>query len=145
MKALIQRASEASVTVDGETIGAIDKGLVVLLGVEKEDNSDSVKRMADRLSAYRVFSDDEGKMNLSVSDVGGSLLIVSQFTLAADTRKGLRPGFSSAAAPALAEQLYEELIATIAARDIPVATGQFAADMQVALVNDGPVTFLLEV
>ena len=145
MKALIQRVTEASVSVDKKIIGEIGIGLLVLLGVEKDDDNSSVEKMANRLLAYRVFSDAEGKMNLSVSDVKGGLLVVSQFTLAADTRKGLRPGFSSAASPQLAEKLYEALLTTIRDREVQVETGQFAADMQVSLVNDGPVTFLLEV
>lgn len=145
MKALIQRVTQASVSVEGDIIGSIGPGLLVLLGVEQQDDDSSVEKMADRLLAYRVFSDAEGKMNLSVRDITGSLLIVSQFTLAADTRKGLRPGFSRAAKPEDARRLYESLVNTIKQRDIAVATGQFAADMQVSLVNDGPVTFLLEI
>ncbi|WP_101758900.1 D-aminoacyl-tRNA deacylase [Oceanicoccus sp. KOV_DT_Chl] len=145
MKALIQRVSTASVVVDNKKIGEIGQGLLVLLGVEKQDNEQSVEKMAARLTAYRVFSDAEGKMNLSVSDINGAMLMVSQFTLAADTRKGLRPGFSSAASPDLAEHLYELLVETIRRQSVVVETGQFAADMQVSLVNDGPVTFLLEV
>ncbi len=145
MKALIQRVSEARVAVNGEVIGEIGQGLLVLLGVEKVDDEAAVERMANRLLAYRVFSDDDGKMNLSVSDIQGGLLVVSQFTLAADTRKGLRPGFSSAAAPAIAEELYLSLVEKIRQREMTVATGKFAADMQVQLTNDGPVTFLLEV
>lgn len=144
MKALIQRVSRAAVSVDGETVGTIGQGLLVLLGVEKADNSNTVLRMAEKLLAYRVFSDAEGKMNLSVSDIGGSLLVVSQFTLAADARKGLRPSFSAAAAPEMANTLYEHLVEVLR-QHIDVASGIFAADMQVELVNDGPVTFLLEV
>ena len=145
MKALIQRVTEASVTVDNKIIGEINQGLLVLLGVEKQDDEAAVDKMVDRLLAYRVFSDAEGKMNLSVSDIAGGLLVVSQFTLAADTKKGLRPGFSSAAKPDVAEKLYESLVEKIRQRSVTVATGQFAADMKVALVNDGPVTFMLEV
>ena len=144
MKALIQRVTEASVAVEGEVVGEIKQGLLVLLGVEKNDDEATVNKMVSRLLAYRVFSDEEGKMNLSVADIAGSILLVSQFTLAADTRKGLRPGFSTAAAPAVAEQLYEQAKAEIARNNITLACGRFAADMQVALVNDGPVTFLLE-
>lgn len=144
MKALIQRVTESQVTVEGEIVGAIGRGLLVLLGVEKHDNDDIAERMVERLLAYRVFSDEAGKMNLSVSDIGGGLLVVSQFTLAADTRKGLRPSFSSTAPPAEAERLYELVVKQIADRNVEVATGRFAADMQVSLVNDGPVTFLLE-
>lgn len=145
MKALIQRVTEASVSVKGDTIGSIGPGLLVLLGIEQQDNDSSVEKMAERLLAYRIFSDTEGKMNLSVRDIAGSLLIVSQFTLAADTRKGLRPSFSCAAKPDQARWLYESLANTIKQRGITVATGQFAADMQVSLVNDGPVTFMLEI
>ncbi len=145
MKALLQRVTAASVSVNRETVGQIEQGLLVLLGVEKNDDELIAKKLMDRLLAYRVFSDTEGKMNLSVKDIGGSVLLVSQFTLAADTRKGLRPGFSSAAAPVQAEALYEFCVEKISEQGVAVATGQFAADMQVSLVNDGPVTFLLEV
>lgn len=145
MKALIQRVTEASVTVDGQVIGAIGQGLLVLLGVERNDNEQLVERMAERLLAYRVFADDAGKMNLSLADIGGELLLVSQFTLAADTRKGLRPGFSSAAKPDQAELLYQLLGEKIQQRGVLLATGKFAADMKVSLVNDGPVTFMLEI
>ena len=144
MKALIQRVTKAAVDVDGETIGAIDQGLLVLLGVEKNDTKAEVEKMAKKLLAYRVFSDEQGKMNCSVSDIQGGLLIVSQFTLAAETKKGLRPGFSSAAEPARAEALYQQLVSAVNESGLLVQTGQFAADMQVSLVNDGPVTFLLE-
>jgi D-tyrosyl-tRNA(Tyr) deacylase len=145
LKALIQRVTQASVTVDDEIIGEINQGLLVLLGVEKNDDAASVEKMVDRLLAYRVFSDDGGKMNLSVRDINGSLLVVSQFTLAADTKKGLRPGFSSAAKPDVAEQLYLSLLERVKLSGVNVASGSFGADMQVALVNDGPVTFMLEV
>ncbi|ARN73567.1 D-aminoacyl-tRNA deacylase [Oceanicoccus sagamiensis] len=144
MRALIQRVTEASVTVDNTMIGEINQGLLVLLGVEKHDDETTVDKMVERLLAYRVFSDPDGKMNLSVTDINGALLVVSQFTLAADTKKGLRPGFSSAAKPAIAEKLYQQLVEKIRQKSMTVATGQFAADMQVSLVNDGPVTFLLE-
>lgn len=144
MKALIQRVTQASVQVNQQTVGEIDEGLLVLLGVEKDDTETTVERMASKLLAYRVFGDEQGKMNLSVQDVAGQLLIVSQFTLAADTRKGLRPGFSGAAEPLVAEQLYESLVEMLRQQGASVASGQFAADMKVQLVNDGPVTFLLE-
>lgn len=144
MKALIQRVTQASVQVNQQTVGEIDEGLLVLLGVEKDDTETTVERMASKLLAYRVFGDEQGKMNLSVQDIAGQLLVVSQFTLAADTRKGLRPGFSGAAEPLVAEQLYESLVEMLRQQGASVATGQFAADMKVQLVNDGPVTFLLE-
>lgn len=144
MKALLQRVSEASVRVDGETVGEIGRGLLVLLGVERADSEVTAERMVERLLAYRVFPDDEGRMNRSVTDIGGQLLLVSQFTLAADTRKGLRPGFSSAAEPARAQQIYEHMLAKLNERGIDTACGRFGADMKVALINDGPVTFLLE-
>ncbi|CCK74551.1 MAG: D-tyrosyl-tRNA(Tyr) deacylase [Oleispira antarctica] len=143
MKALIQRVSEASIKVSGRTLSAIDQGLVVLLGVEKEDSSLDVDKLLHKVSHYRIFADDDGKMNLNVQQINGSLLIVSQFTLAADTKKGLRPGFSSAAEPILAEALYDEFITKAKNQQISVGTGQFGADMQVALINDGPVTFWL--
>ena len=144
MKALIQRVSRASVAVAGEEVGVIGQGLLVLLGVEKGDSRSTADRLLDRV-AYRVFGDNEGKMNCSVSDVGGGVLLVSQFTLAADTRKGLRPGFSSAAPPAMAEELYDYLCDQLPQRCASYGCGRFDADMQVSLVNDGPVTFLLEV
>ena len=144
MKALIQRVSSARVEVDGEIVGAIERGLLVLLGVEKDDGENQVARMAERLLSYRVFPDSENRMNCSVVDIGGAVLIVSQFTLAADTKKGTRPSFSSAAVPEIAEMLYEKLVSVLRESNLPVATGRFGADMQVHLVNDGPVTFLLE-
>lgn len=144
MKALIQRVTQASVQVNQSTVGKIGRGLLVLLGVEQKDSEATVERMSEKLLAYRVFADEQGKMNLSVRDIAGELLVVSQFTLVADTRKGLRPGFSGAAAPLLAEQLYESLVEKLRQQGASVATGQFAADMKVQLVNDGPVTFLLE-
>lgn len=143
MKALIQRVSEASVKVEGETISAIERGLVVLLGVERGDSSADVDKLLHKVSHYRIFADSDDKMNLNVQQIEGSLLIVSQFTLAADTKKGLRPGFSTAAEPEVAETLYEEFISKAKSQKIPVGTGQFGADMQVSLINDGPVTFWL--
>ena len=145
MKALIQRVSEARVAVAGEVVGQIQQGLLVLLGVEREDNLQKLERLADKLVAYRVFADADGKMNASLRDIAGEILLVSQFTLAAETKKGLRPGFSTAAAPALAEDLYRAMIEALRSRGVEVATGRFAADMQVSLTNDGPVTFMLEV
>ncbi|MDF3935115.1 D-aminoacyl-tRNA deacylase [Pseudomonas citronellolis] len=144
MKALIQRVSAARVEVDGEIVGSIDQGLLALVGVEPQDDEAGAQRLLHKLLNYRVFADIEGKMNLSLGDVGGGLLLVSQFTLAADTRKGLRPSFSSAAPPAQGAALFEHLVDQARARHPLVATGRFGANMQVHLVNDGPVTFLLE-
>ena len=145
MKCLLQRVTQASVTVAGKVVGKIDQGLLVLVGVEPEDAEQTVTRMAERLLRYRVFSDDEGKMNLNVAQVQGSILLVSQFTLAADTTSGNRPGFSTAAPPEQASNLCDQLAGALRKGDVRVETGRFGADMQVALVNDGPVTFLLEV
>ncbi len=145
MKALIKRVAGARVEVAGELVGAIDQGLLALVGVEPQDSPESVAKLLHKLLNYRVFGDAEGKMNLSLSDVGGGLLLVSQFTLAADTRSGLRPSFSSAAPPAQGEALFELLVEQARARHPQVASGRFGAAMQVHLVNDGPVTFLLEV
>ncbi|MGU5540759.1 D-aminoacyl-tRNA deacylase [Aeromonas hydrophila] len=145
MIALIQRVSEASVTVEGEVTGAIGQGLLVLLGVEQGDDEAKADKLLHKVSGYRIFSDENGKMNLNVSQAGGSLLVVSQFTLAADTNKGIRPSFSGGANPVEAERLYDYFVAQAAASGIPTATGRFAADMKVALVNDGPVTFWLQV
>ncbi len=145
MKALIQRVSHASVSVDEEIVGEIAQGLLVLLGVDKGDDEASADKLVKKLLAYRVFSDAEDKMNASVRDVEGGILLVSQFTLSADTKKGLRPSFSSAAAPAEAQRLYDYVEAQLRASHPQVATGIFAADMKVSLLNDGPVTFLLEV
>lgn len=144
MKALIQRVTTASVTVEGQVIGAIDHGLMALIGVEKGDSEANADKLLHKLLHYRVFSDEAGKMNHNLQQAQGGLLLVSQFTLAADTRKGLRPGFSSAAPPEEGERLFDYLVAHAQQAGPPVATGQFGADMQVALVNDGPVTFMLE-
>ncbi|ATH77230.1 D-tyrosyl-tRNA(Tyr) deacylase [Halomonas sp. NyZ770] len=144
MKALIQRVTTASVTVEGQVIGAIDHGLMALIGVEKGDSEANADKLLHKLLNYRVFSDEAGKMNHNLQQAQGGLLLVSQFTLAADTRKGLRPGFSSAAPPEEGERLFDYLVARAQQAGPPVATGQFGADMQVALVNDGPVTFMLE-
>ena len=144
VKSLIQRVTRAQVTVKGVTVGAIERGLLVFVGLESADDTSSVERMAERILGYRVFPDDTGRMNRSVRDIGGGVLLVSQFTLAADTRKGTRASFSPAADPEVARRLYEQLVAAVRTCHADVATGQFAADMQVALVNDGPVTFLLE-
>ena len=144
MIALIQRVTQAKVDVNGETIGQIGKGLLVLLGVEKEDNQEKADKLAEKVLNYRIFSDENDKMNLNVQQAQGELLIVSQFTLAADTQKGLRPSFSTGAPPALANELYEYFIQKCGEK-LPVSTGKFAADMQVSLTNDGPVTFWLNV
>lgn len=143
MKALIQRVSNAHVEVNGEVVGKIDQGLLVLLGVERDDNRERAEKLLDKLLQYRVFSDAEGKMNLSVRDIAGGVLLVSQFTLAADTGKGLRPSFSSAGSPELARELYDYATRYLREHHHDVATGIFAADMKVQLTNDGPVTFLL--
>ena len=144
MKALLQRVSHAAVEVDGKIVGEIQAGLLVFLGVEKTDSDDHCKRLLDKILAYRVFSDEHGKMNLNLMQVAGELLVVSQFTLVADTQKGLRPGFSKAGLPEASRRLYERFIFLAQEKGISVEAGQFGADMQVSLVNDGPVTFLLE-
>lgn len=145
MKALIQRVSQARVDVDDKTIGQINHGILVLLGVDKGDTQAVADKLLQKVISYRIFSDPEGKMNLSLKDIEGELLVISQFTLAADTRKGLRPSFSSAAPPAVGEALYEYFIDQASKTLGHVQTGQFGADMKVSLLNDGPVTFLLEV
>ncbi|HCJ28827.1 MAG TPA: D-tyrosyl-tRNA(Tyr) deacylase [Pseudomonas sp.] len=144
MKALIQRVRHARVEVAGEVVGGIDQGLLVLVGVERGDDQARADKLLHKLLRYRVFSDEQGKMNRSLTDVGGGLLLVSQFTLAADTGSGLRPSFSSAAPPQLGEELYEYLLAQARRQHPQVACGRFGAHMQVHLQNDGPVTFLLE-
>lgn len=143
MKSLLQRVSRATVTVNAETVGEIEHGLLVFLGLDRDDDRAGANRMVDKLLAYRVFADSEGRMNASVVDVHGGVLLVSQFTLSADTSKGLRPGFSSAMPPREAEQLYDYTLAQLRRHHPLVASGVFGADMQVSLVNDGPVTFLL--
>jgi len=143
MIALIQRVNRASVSVDGEIVGAIGRGILALIGVEKTDVERDAERLAERILGYRVFPDPEGKMNLSLGDTGGGLLLVPQFTLAADTRKGTRPSFSSAAAPELATALFERLVAGARARHRQVETGRFGAEMIVSLENHGPVTLWL--
>ncbi len=144
MKALLQRVGNARVEVAEEIVGSIGQGLLVLVGVEPQDTQASADKLLHKLLNYRVFSDAAGKMNLSLRDVSGGLLLVSQFTLAADTRSGLRPGFSTAAPPAQGEMLFDYLYQQARAQHPHVASGRFGADMQVHLVNDGPVTFLLE-
>jgi D-tyrosyl-tRNA(Tyr) deacylase len=144
MRAVVQRVSRGEVRVEGRVTGAVGRGLVVLLGVAQEDGEDDARWMAEKLAALRVFEDAAGKMNLSVADVGGGLLVVSQFTLLGDARKGNRPGFSAAAPPGPANDLYERVCQLLAERPLPVARGVFRATMEVDLVNDGPVTILLD-
>ena len=145
MIALIQRVREARVQVDGITTGAIHRGIVALVGVERGDEEAQAERLAERVIGYRIFADAQGKMNRSLAEVGGGLLLVPQFTLAADTRSGARPSFSSAAPPAEGERLYLRFVELARERHAPVETGTFRSDMQVSLVNDGPVTFWLQV
>ncbi|MDU0113818.1 D-aminoacyl-tRNA deacylase [Psychrosphaera aquimarina] len=145
MIALIQRVKSAQVDVDNQTIGKIGQGLLVLLGVAKDDDKAKADRLVQRITNYRIFSDADGRMNLSLKHVEGELLVVSQFTLVADTKKGTRPGFSRGASPELGEQLYDYFVEQCKQAGITTQTGQFGADMQVSLVNDGPVTFNLEV
>ena len=144
MRAVIQRSKKASVTVDEVTIGTISNGLVVLLGVQQMDTVADAVWLAEKITHLRIFEDKNEKMNLSIKDTGGEMLIVSQFTLYGDCRKGRRPGYSKAAAPDIAEKLYEQFIKEIKSRDIVVATGKFQATMEVQLINDGPVTLLLD-
>lgn len=144
MIALIQRVTAAKVEVEGEITGQIGKGLLVLLGVEKEDDHAKAEKLLEKVLNYRVFSDEDGKMNLNVQQAGGVILVVSQFTLAADTQKGLRPSFSKGASPALAEEMYDYFVEKCGQK-ISTFTGRFAADMQVSLTNDGPVTFWLSI
>lgn len=144
MIALIQRVIRADVVVEGQTVGAIGHGLLVLLGVEKDDTPEKADRLCERVLGYRIFSDEQGKMNLNVQQAGGSVLVVSQFTLVADTQKGMRPSFSRGATPQDAERLYDYFSQCCRLR-VPTENGVFAADMQVSLVNDGPVTFSLQV
>lgn len=144
MIGLLQRVIHAEVRIEGRVCGAIQRGLLVLVGVSKGDDTAAADRLLERLLTYRVFPDAEGRMNASLKDIGGGLLLVSQFTLAADTKKGTRAGFSTAAAPADARQLFEYLVAAARKSHPVVETGEFGADMQVSLTNDGPVTFWLE-
>lgn len=144
MRAVIQRVSRAAVEVEGRTVGRIGPGLLVLLGVAKGDGPAEVDYLVDKLAGLRIFSDQDGKMNRSIADAGGALLVVSQFTLLGDTRQGRRPGFDAAAPPELARALYEQIVQALKARGLPVETGRFGAHMQVALENDGPVTFIVE-
>ncbi|MFK8041936.1 D-aminoacyl-tRNA deacylase [Congregibacter sp.] len=144
MRALIQRVREASVAIDAEVVGSIDAGLLVFLGLEPDDSPAVGEKLLERVLNYRVFGDEQGRMNRSLRDVSGGLLLVSQFTLAADTSRGLRPGFSTAMAPEMAEPLFQQLYDYLCKVHAPSAGGRFGADMQVSLVNDGPVTFLMD-
>jgi D-tyrosyl-tRNA(Tyr) deacylase len=144
MRACLQRVTRAQVTVDGEIVGRIDRGMLVLLGVVQGDDETAARKLAEKIVSLRIFDDADGKMNLSLGDVGGAMLVVSQFTLAGDCRKGRRPSFDSAAPPDVAERLYEYFVRLVAEQKIPVATGRFRANMQVELVNDGPVTFVVD-
>lgn len=144
MKALIQRVTEASVTVDGKVVGAINQGILLFLGVDKDDTEVEANKLLQKVVNYRIFADNNDKMNLSLKDIEGGLLVVSQFTLSANTHKGLRPSFSSTASPDLAQSLYELFISHATHEIDDVSTGQFGSDMKVSLVNNGPVTFLLE-
>jgi D-tyrosyl-tRNA(Tyr) deacylase len=144
MRAVVQRVRHARVVVGDEVVGAIGQGLLVLLGVAPDDTPEAARWLADRIVGLRIFADDEGKMNRSVADVGGAVLTVSQFTLYGDCRKGRRPSFITAAGPEIAIPLYETFIEAVKARGVPAATGRFGAMMQVELINDGPVTLILE-
>ncbi|MCI0641426.1 MAG: D-aminoacyl-tRNA deacylase [Gemmataceae bacterium] len=144
MRAVLQRVSRAKVVVDGQTVGEIGRGLLLLLGVTHDDTPEKAQWLAEKVAGLRIFPDDEGKMNRDLTEAGGAALIVSQFTLYGDTRKGRRPSFVDAAAPEKAIPLYEEFINAVKALGVPVATGQFGAMMQVELVNDGPVTLIVD-
>jgi D-tyrosyl-tRNA(Tyr) deacylase len=145
MISVIQRVAHAEVTVEGESVGKIGRGILALVAVEKGDTEAQADRLAERMLGYRIFGDAEDKMNLNVRDIAGGLLLVSQFTLAADTRKGMRPSFTPAADPETGRRLFDYFVERVRARHSPVQTGRFGANMQVALVNDGPVTFSLRV
>jgi D-tyrosyl-tRNA(Tyr) deacylase len=144
MRAVIQRVSRGEVRVDGASVGAVGRGLLVLLGVARGDEEADARALADKVAALRIFEDEGGKMNLALAEVGGGVLVVSQFTLLGDARKGNRPGFTDAAPPALGQALYERFCALLREKGLPVATGVFRATMAVELVNDGPVTILLD-
>lgn len=144
MIALLQRVTQASVSVDSAAIASINQGLLVFLGVEKADDAHIAKRLVDKVLGYRVFSDENDKMNLNVSQIGGSVLLVPQFTLVADTSQGLRPGFSCAAPPEQGRALFDAVVDIMRQKEVDVETGQFGADMSVQLINDGPVTFWLQ-
>lgn len=145
MIALLQRVSNASVTVDSQVIGEIEQGILVFLAIQPEDTEAKAKRLAERVAGYRMFNDENDKMNLNVKQVHGDILVVSQFTLAADTNSGLRPSFTSAAKPDFSKKLYEYFCQQLREQGFRVPTGEFAADMQVKLLNDGPVTFTLTI
>ena len=144
MKILIQRVKQAHVQVDDEIVGQINQGILALVGVEREDDVQTAEKLLNKLLGYRIFADDEGRMNRSLLDIEGELLLVSQFTLVADTKKGTRPGFSKGASPAHGEHIFNELVKLARQSELHVQTGRFGADMQVSLINDGPVTFWLE-
>ena len=145
MIALLQRVSEASVTVDNKVVGDIEKGILLLLAVEPDDNEQKAKRLAERVAGYRIFNDKNDKMNLNVKQVTGDILVISQFTLAADTSSGMRPSFTTAAAPEVSESLYEHFVSELRGKGFKAPTGIFGADMKVRLLNDGPVTFTLTI
>lgn len=145
MRALVQRVTRASVTVDDETVGAIGPGILALIGVTHDDTAARAEKLADKIWNLRIFDDDDGVMNRSAADVGGEILVVSQFTLYGDTRKGRRPGYSDAARPEVAEPLVDHVVATLRTAGATVATGRFRAEMAVELVNDGPITLSIEV
>ncbi len=144
MKGLIQRVKNASVTIDGQLYSEIKQGILILLGVEKGDSEENADKLADKLSKLRIFEDENEKMNLSIQDINGEILVVSQFTLAGDCKKGTRPSFDKAELPQRANELYEYFVEQIKLKNIPVKTGVFGAMMEVELINDGPVTFMLE-
>lgn len=144
MLGLIQRTTRASVSVNNEIVGEIQQGILLLLGIQKTDTEETANKLIDKILSYRIFSDENNKMNCNLQQINGGILIVSQFTLAADTKKGTRPSFSSAAPPQQAEALYDYFVTQMRNKHAQVATGIFAADMQVSLINDGPVTFMLE-
>ncbi|KAA1163474.1 D-aminoacyl-tRNA deacylase [Pseudoalteromonas sp. 20-92] len=145
MQGLIQRVKHAKVEINNQVVGEISQGILLLLGVEKHDDTQTADKLLHKVSNYRIFTDENDKMNLSLKDIKGELLVVSQFTLAADTKKGMRPSFSSAATPSQANELYEYFVAQAKELGLTIASGEFGADMQVSLCNDGPVTFNLSV
>ncbi len=144
MRALVQRVSRSAVSIDGQVSAEIDRGMLILLGVGRQDTQDNIQYLADKCIHLRIFGDGQGKMNRSLLDVEGQALVVSQFTLYGDTRKGRRPGYSGAAPPEMAEAYYEDFVKALRSRGVSVRTGQFGANMQVEIHNDGPVTFMIE-